>query len=245
MQRKKKHTGKLNGSQMSQANGMQSLQTDQSLEQTSHKEPLSGTFHQSCQTLLYDSFIRVLTGEGLHLLVIAGVPSPEQLKSAWEAILQEYSGLIKTEKSDSYFSLHKKIAYTEWQLSFFDSSLGYLKLQYDREIAEKIAELGYELIQDLPDRTAYLKQIYLLESEAKTLVVLLNQYHNEYKTLYPDEQVPKGERTIPDYDKELAILSKYVGFRLKKTEITVSEFCGYASLYLEEVREQKKRKQNG
>lgn len=111
------------------------------------------------------------------------------------------------------------------------ASVAYLKVEYSGEIAEALMLLGYDLVEDLEDREAYLRQIYMVESEAKTLVIMLNQYVNEYKLMFPEGEY---KRTRADYEKELAILGKYMGYRLN--DITVSEFAGIVNLYMDQIK---------
>lgn len=197
--------------------------------------PLHNTYHHKCSTLPYSIFIEVMLTQNIALLIISGEPSFEELAVAWREILEEYSGLIKTNKSQSVFDCWKNIIITQHKLTTIGFALYALKIQYDAEIAEAVALHGYSLIEPLEDRQAYLTQIYAVETEAKTLVVLLNQYRAEYAKLCPEAAAPTAgsQADALQYDKELAILSRFMGYRIDKTLTTVAEYCAAANLYLE------------
>jgi hypothetical protein len=169
----------------------------------------------------------------LSLLTISGEPSEEDLAKAYDAIMLEFSDLIRTEKTTSVFDLYKRLSYTKWKLTYLGWALSYLKHQYKKEYAERISLLGYDLIEEMEDREAYLKQIYLVENDAKFLVVQLNQLSNEYKLLNPASTSEESERTAMDYQKELAILSRFMGKWIRADEITVFEFCSIVNAYLD------------
>lgn len=200
-------------------------------EQTLPDFHSKNTFHRSCQTLKYDSFVRILMGAPLSLLTISGFPTDEELAEAWDEIQQEYSTLIVTQKTNSIFELYKKISRTNFLIKFLSESTALLKSSYSLPIAQEIEKWGYDFIEeDVENRRGNLKQIYRVEGDAKTLIVILNQYSNQYKILCPDETAPV-ERTLMDYDKELAILSRFQHRWLKRKKITVWEFCTIVNAY--------------
>lgn len=204
--------------------------------------PSSNMYHQSCQTLRYDKWIEiVLTGDLSHL-IISGTPTGDELESAWKSILTEYSELVQTEKSEDVFAAYKKVVQTEWHISFIDHCIAVLKVQYDKEIADLLSARGFGEVVYSEDREVYLKSLYGIQMEAKVLVVLLNQYTAEYKSLAKDDisqQEPGAARTRADYEKELWILSKFQGYRIIPAEITVLQYCMIVNLYIDEYRRKK------
>lgn len=196
--------------------------------------------HQTIETLLYDSFIKVLVKHEYHLLVVKGEPTKDEIDSAWKEIMHEYSEVIKTEKSINIFECWRKCVYTFWKMSYIESIIFKFKLKdiqtdkylYDEKEAEQVMLLGYDLIDPPIDEEKYLHQIEMLDRESKTLIVMLNQYNQEYKLLAPDEANPVV-RTIADYDKELALLSKFMGYQINKRKVTVAEVCAIINAYIE------------
>lgn len=175
----------------------------------------------------YDKFLRILLNE-------------EDKPINWEEILEDYVDAIKTPKSENIFDLTKKIMYTDWKFNFlfgtetYYGALHILKIEYDAEIAEMIMLAGYDLIQPLEERDKYLKQIYLVETEAKTLIVLLNQYDLEYKLLCPGDSNVMRKRS--DYEKEYAMIMKFMHQWTQPDQITISQYCAMVNLYIDACR---------
>ena len=210
-------------------------------EQTSSTDTtLKPTYHQTCKTLIYDIYIRILSGEPNSLLIITGTPTDEELKLAWAEIMSEYSDIIKTPKSSNIFDVWKKCNYTYWKMCYVEAAVYKLRLKdpetdkyiYDQNAANELALLGYDYVAPPEDDETYLRQIELIEIEARNLVVILNQYTQEYKLLCPDEDTPV-KRTYDDYLKELAILSKFMGQWIDKQTKTVSDVASIINAYIE------------
>jgi hypothetical protein len=198
------------------------------------------TYYHTLRTLPYASFLEIILNTGtLDLLVRAGNPDAAVVIQVWESILGEYYEVIKTDKSDNIFFVYKKIKHLEWKLTIISNSLEYLKHVWSADIANLLLELGYDYVQDLPDREQYLKQVYGIETEAKFLVVQLNQYNNEYQVLCPAGS-NNTQRTYMDYAKEMQILSKFMGYRIDPHVVTVYEFCTIVNLYIDHHRKSHK-----
>lgn len=206
--------------------------------------PSSFTLHRSIRTLTYESFIQIITGEDLGPLIIEGTPPIDELISAWDNISDEYANAINTGKSKSVFEAYKKVVRLQAQVKMIDACLYYLEHGYDEEIAQILADAGYHHIQPNDDREAYLKSINRVRTQAKTLVVVLNQAVAHYKLLSPDNEM-KVERSYQDFMDELAILSKHQGYALRAKEITVLEYCAVVNAYIRYVEAHKKKQQNG
>lgn len=243
MRKKPKFFKKLSRLLIGQDNGLPYLAKEEGMGISSQaNSPALQTkamFHQTCQTLKYSTFIKLVCGKSIALLTISGLPEPQALADAWEAILTEYSTLIETGKSKNIFELYKRIVRTQWLFTFLSEATNHLKKEYDQTIAQTIFELGYDYIQEDDNREEYLKQIYLVESEAKSLVIVLNQLNNEYKLLCPVAS-QEIERTEMDYYKELAILGKFQGGRINADDITVFEFAAIVNSYLDYIKANEK-----
>lgn len=202
--------------------------------------PSLDSFHHQCQTLPLIKFWEVIdTGELTHL-IISGNPSPIELNEAWDKITREYGEILKTEKSENVFQLWKKIEHTRSMITFIERALMALKWRYDEEIASWLHNYGYSLITASEDRDEYLRGIYRVESEAKSLVVMLNQYLTEYKIVNPtpEEEITKPARI--ERVRDLMILSKFQGTMIRPESTSVMEYAAIVNLFIEHVNEQKK-----
>jgi hypothetical protein len=208
------------------------LTTSEEHTQESPETGLPEPKYHTLKTISYGDFLRVILDNEISRLIVSGFVTADVLLGYLNILLQEYSDLIKTEKSDSVFTAYKKLIHTEWKINFISNALEYLKYKYDSRIAEKICEQGYDMIVDCEDREQYFKQIYSVETEAKFLIVLLNQHNAEYMLLCPKGS-GETKRDHMSYQKEIAMLSKFMGYRINKDEISAYEFCSIVNLYIE------------
>lgn len=231
---------KLRKQQRKQESGKDSIEMKQESLDSSHITSETNiqisqlSLHHSCDTLKYGKFLGIALGQlDKKVLIIKGKFSDDELDIIWDSIISEYAGLIKTGRSSNIFELYKKISYTSWKLEYLEKALGFLRFKYDSDIANSIVELGYGLIEYNEDRSKYLKNILFVEREAKTLLVLLNQYSKEYLLMCPEGSNEIDSRSMIDYDTELSLLSKFQGYRINKNKITVSEFASIVNNFLD------------
>lgn len=254
MSKKERSSNKRWPWQTKQENGLPSTPTSTDRTATAQLGKPEGTLlpaslHRECRTLPLNRFIEIMVTGDLRQLIISGTPTIMDLADAWSEIIEEYVSLVKTDKADSVFELFKKIKYTEWLIAFIDKCLLGLKLQYDTDIAEWISARGYGTIQPSTDREVYLRSIYGIETGAKTLIVLLNQYTAEYKAVQTEKEELDDNQSEAEkrfrYQKEIALLGKYQGQRIRPEEITVFEYAAVINNYLQEQKIRKKEVKDG
>jgi len=121
---------------------------------------------------------------------------------------------------------------------YIDRSIEALRVQYDEEIATWLSEKGFGIVQYSEDREVYLKNLMSIKTSSKTLIVLLNQYNAEYKSLNKNNDTGVIEETESEkrfrYEKEIALLSRYQKERINKQTITVFEYAAIINNYLEQ-----------
>lgn len=221
---------------------------DKLSRQTSQQDIQSNsTYHRSTETLIYNDFLLILTGaESVQHLAITGTPDEEDLILAWVNIQEQYSDTIRTEKATSLIEINKRMLQNRWQITTVDHCILVLRLEVDQLSIDTLANLGYPVIEYNGDWHDYMKQIDLVEMEAKFLIVLKNQLYNEYKRMAGDDTAAAGGKiTMQEYDKELAVISKYMAFDVDKMKITTSKFCSYLNIYLDHIEQTKKTAEHG
>lgn len=254
MNRKTKHTKRRWPWQTAQDSGLSSSQmsTDNPVTGSlpnQQDSQLPGTYHQTCNTLILSHFFEIMITGDLTWLIIKGNVLPSQLEEAWESIIEEYTSLIKTDKTDNIFLLYKKIKQTEFLMQFIEKTIDALKIQYDEEVASWLSERGFGVVEYSEDREIYLKSLNAIRTGAKMLVVMLNQYNAEYKNLNKDKvevsvQQSESEKRF-SYEKELSLLSRYQGQRINKQTITVMEYAAIINNFIEYHKAKKPVKENG
>ena len=199
--------------------------------------PLSATYHRSCKTLLLDPFIQAYCNNDLSGLVIAGPAINTDLQDAWNEIMFEYSGLIKSENSDYIFSLQKEIAILEHHIIYIDYTIPFLKLRYDEEIAQEVRDLGYELPQ-FTDKN-YQRSLDLITSLAKTKVFEHSNLVEEYNRL--NKTVEGKKQSEDEFISTVLMLSKYQGYDINTSKTTVYKFTQIFNNYLSEMKVKEKQ----
>lgn len=175
----------------------------------------------SAQTMPYGQFLDIILGEQ---------PEPTE----WPEIVIDYLDAVKTPKSENIFECKKKILRIEWLIRALDENLWLLKIEFDEDCAKFIQEQGYSLIANIEDRSEYLKQIYNVETEAKTLIILLGQYRIEHDILSGNKE---GKvRTRVSYEKDIAVLSKFQGYRIDIWTTSVMQWAGILNTYMEDYK---------
>jgi hypothetical protein len=155
----------------------------------------------------------------------------------WIDILEEYASLVSSEKSDDIFDCWRKIEFTERKIDFVHTALSYLKDFYNKDIAEALVDFGFDFIEYNGDTEVYHKKLKSIENQAKVLIVLLNQYYNEYQLL-SKKFGGDHERTRMDFEKEMAVLRK-AGYKINIRKIYTFEMCAIINAFLDEHKSKK------
>lgn len=184
---------------------------------------------KTCSNTLYATFIKVYVTKEYNR--IGG-------QEVWEDMLQEYSGLIKTQNSDKIFEIWKSINFNEWRLLVVETCVSGLREMYSEVAANALVEAGFDYVVNLEDDEAYQKQLDFIVVEANTVTVVLNQLYIQYNGLLPKNEETTDRKEI-DFDKELAILKKH-GYGINKRKQSVMEFCAAVNAFLDEVKNMKR-----
>lgn len=217
-----------------------------SIQQTANVKSVTTTprtvtngYHLSAKTLPYNLWIEINVTGNFELL---GNGPSNDLALAWASIVLEYAQLIKTPKSVNIFEAYKKIEYLEYKINRVEKLLGLLSDIYVVEAAESLVELGYDMVENLPKKKDYLRQLEMVERDALALIVMRNQAIGDYKALAPAESV-KIDRSEMDYRKEVVILEKYVGRKIDIYTETLFDVAAIINAFIDEQTQ--KRKANG
>ena len=179
-------------------------------------------------------YLKVLQSGNLQLLTLSGTPTNEELEEAWNDILSEFCALIKTDKSESVFKAWQKVIDCKAKINFCALSISILKIKYVADVAESLMLLGFDLIEDNADREKYLKSVEGLALETQNLSVFLEQYENDYKLLIKEDTSDEEAKEIiyNDHFADLAILSKFMGYRIDKEVISLREYANIFNTFI-------------
>lgn len=223
MPKKKKQIYRPKKSQTQQENGLDLATTESSMSEEKQPENKSNNGSLLIEKLLWKIFVDVAVTDNYAL--VGGADK-------WEEILCEYADNIRSEKSNNLFDCWRKIKFIEFKIQFVQTALEVLNDFYSEKIALALCELGFDFIDNDPDTAAYRKKLQMMETEAKVLIVLLNQHNTEYMALSGKNGNVK--RTRMDFEKEMAILRR-AGFKIKKSTTTF-EMCAIINTFIDQPK---------
>lgn len=189
-------------------------------------------YHLSCQTVSYDIFLKLKYGASPKLLLIGEATATEQeLQDAWDGIYYEYADLLKTPKSQSILMAWRELRYLEKKKDLVAMCVTMLRWRFSERIANELMLMGYDLVEDKDDLKEYERQLELVEIESRNLDIFIGQAQEQYKALCPKEDEEAETRTMDDCDNDLAVLGKFMGFRIDKKAITAAEHAAYTNAF--------------
>lgn len=179
-------------------------------------------------------------------LIIEGQPTDAQLQDAWAELVFEYSGLIKNANTEGAISLQGQIGEMQYHLMFVDAAIMLIdsKITMGEEVPDhvkdELAELGYHGEFDVTHPEICRQELNRIRSMAKTVVhdlqVLLDQQDMIEKTNSGKKQ------TVEDMDRNVAMFSKFMHYRIDQKETFMDEYAQIYNLYVDDIAHQAKQK---
>ncbi len=193
--------------------------------------PYKDSLLRSCKEISLATFIECYCNDNFQGL---GKGTAEEIEEAWTAIVSEWSELMKNENSEHLLSIESQILSLRAQITFVDYATFLLLRQYDQEIIDKLIGLGYPGEYPENDRAAYVKQLDLAVSLSKRKVFDLNELIEERDRL--EKNSGGGRSGEDDFEKSIARLSKYQGYRIDKHKTTVYEYTNIHTNFIDEIK---------
>lgn len=164
-------------------------------------------------------------------MLISGTITNE-VHNAWNEILFEWSGLVKSENSDYLFQLQKEIAVLEHHIIYVDYAVTFLKLRYDVNIAQEVRSLGYDVPQFADNN--YHSSLDMITSLAKRKVFDHGELVDEFNRL---NKTTTGKKQSEDeFIRTIIMLAKYQGYAIDRKTTTVFDFAQIFNNYLAEMK---------
>lgn len=180
-----------------------------------------------------DIFIDCLVDNNFERLIKRGKANDYILLSNWENIFIEYCELSGTTHFKKMLSLMREIGSLKSRLMAIDTCIYVLANKYSFYCVTTLRKLGYDYKFDRNNFADYVKDIELVNNKKKTIELTIAQKETEYSNLLQESKDANIDRVF--FDKQLIILSKWIGFSLRKREITVSEYVSILKNYTEEI----------
>jgi hypothetical protein len=183
----------------------------------------SAILYHSCNKVDLETFLDCLYENDFSGLVIDGQPTEEEIKSAWQKIYLEYCTLIQDGQYNEVFELTKDINTTNAKITLVDGIVKHLVVGFDQELVTVLNAFSLRCDlreEDYPD--AVIKKLNGVISRAKKWLIGLELNEQKLSLI----QSENTEKTTRDYfDDMMLLINKYNGYHVRKTELTVTEFC--------------------
>lgn len=181
--------------------------------------------YTSCNELPLGIFLDILYNGSIQKLKKSRFSrvSKKKLKNAWATIYDEYSDLSKSESTQAFFQLLKQKTTLQNKLFITQLCIDSLKVNYSRELVNVLRKLGHNFKFTRESLTSDLKKVV---AKSKPLVIRLKKLEENIAPYLSAEDLSRS-----DFEDILVSLSKFQGYRLNKSEITVTEFVNILNNY--------------
>lgn len=170
----------------------------------------------SCNTVTLAVFIDCDVNGNLRRL--SETATEEELKEIWSLLTEEYAELSGNTGHDYLFSLTKKIA----------------------RIEDKISAVNIAASLPLDEALAFLKKYgytgtrKMIEARVKSDIITLEGYRNDLDSFLKNQK--QKPATMADYINWITVVSKYMGYRIDQSVVTVTEFIFMDKLMTKEAK---------
>jgi len=200
-------------------------------------------YHQRIHDLPLDRFIECLVDGNLARLIISGIPSEEQLSTAWELILGEYSELIGNQEFRMYKELFREVSILKITLDQITISLSVLQVIYDPFLAAEVNKLlNTNCKFDWADQNAYQAECINCLNRSKSYKMRYDLKIIQFEAIQKKNQDKPGTKMDRQYFTSILItLSDHAKYRIEET-IKMSEYCERIKRFSDYCEQLKNRK---
>lgn len=207
-----------------------------------HRFKPSPRLYRSCDTLPLSRFRICLHGD-LSALMMDGSMKPSllELEQLWDSIFMEYVDLVRDPEQMYSLNLMRDIAVLESDLNLSASLVIFLSMKYDPEAEKSLKNMGFKFNLKPDDRQYNSGQLDKVIRQRKAKALTLNQK----RKLLEEHQnkAKKGPKENPgDFDKVIAELSAFQGYRLDPGIISVAEYAAIHARFKKHVEQSQKSK---
>ena len=205
-------------------------------------------YHTGLQFLPLNKFIDVFVDGNLSALVISGFPSADNLKQAWETILDQYSDMIGGMEHEMFFQLRKEVGLLKMDIDLIrilaargsdTEDKGILRMVYIKTMADDLNELlGTTCSFNWNDQKTYNDELDKCVNRGKALLIRYDMKNLQFLAMQKEDEKGKGEKKVvmdrAYFTSILIILSDHVKYRLEETILmqeygirlkTYSQYC--------------------
>ena len=199
-------------------------------------------WHKSLHDLPLNKFIDCLVDGNLQALTITGFPTQEELESAWQKIISEYTDLLGSLEHRLYVQLYKDIAITKITLDQLTIAINILQITYDEFFAEEVNKiLRTQCKFNWADQTSYQAECKKCLNRSKSLRIKLDLKLLQFEAIASKNKNKEGEKPTRQYFTSVLItLSDHAKYRIEEN-IKMSEYCERIKRFSEYCEQQKRK----
>lgn len=178
------------------------------------------SLYTRCRDLPLSRFIRCACDGDLKALCRFPIIPQTILRRTWAHISEEYAKLSGSPGYEKSFALSKEIAREHTKLELIKMCLRILIVKHSKESINRLRELGYTYRFDWDNPAAFRKDLERVGKSAAMIALELENKRKQY------DKILSGAKPMAknSFMQALAILSKYMGFRINPQEVTVEEY---------------------
>lgn len=191
--------------------------------------PLSNLY-QACNECPLDVFIDCLVDGKLERLVKSGKASQKELVEAWEKIFIEYCDLSGESNIKRLIYLSKNIGYLRSRIIAIQLCVYVLSTKKSDSCIDQLKNMGFNM--NFSDESM-LEDLKKVIAASKSHELELTIKSTEYEKMV--NQGEKAKIKSSYFDNLLIDLSRFMGYRIKKNELTVNEFIIIKKKYRKEM----------
>lgn len=188
--------------------------------------------YDKCDICPLSVYIDVVCNDNLKALVIKGHIPEKELNKVRTMLTIEFSELSGSSHITSTINIIRQIYLRNVQIDGLKIAAMLIQAGHYEQVIEYLKPLHIKLNNPNDDKEIdrVIKQV---EGKIKGKIVSIRELQKRYDALtaITDSGKPKEE----NYTEMLIALSKYVGFHLKKEELTLSEFAFFLKSFNKEI----------
>ena len=185
-----------------------------------------------CDKLPLELFERCFIDSDLTALVIKGSPPSEEIASAWADVYSEWLDLNENTDGVYALTLQKEIILLGTVIAECETAIYCLSIIYDDRLVKVLTDNNIRCSIDPNNMNSYVGELEKCNNQLASLKFQKEMKESEYNDLVNSKQqnsVPKNY-----FDKWLTVIARFRRIAvIRKSEVTVKEFCMMRNDYID------------
>ena len=190
--------------------------------------------YKDCFDLPLSKFIDAIVDQNYNALVISGTATDQELTDLWESIYAQYCELSNNSQYSDYQSKLKDYGLMKQRLIVLAGAVQVLSVAYNKEVADALITVGFRHTLDPLKPDNYLKELERLSKQCGAFSGRVKMAENQLNDL--TKHIEKKKTTRKDFIDSVAVVSRFVGFRIDPSIITVAEFASYQNQLIDQAK---------